>query len=34
MDLEVSIEDPKYYTRPFTLKTQLNLIPNTNPLRK
>jgi len=26
MDLEVSIEDPKYYTRPFSFKTQLNLI--------
>lgn len=28
MDLEVSIEDPKYYTRPFGFKTVLNLIPN------
>ena len=23
MDLEVTMEDPKYYTRPFTVKTQL-----------
>jgi len=28
MDLEVSLEDPKYYTRPFTVKTELNLIPD------
>jgi hypothetical protein len=26
MDLEVNIEDPKYYTRPFGFKTQLNLV--------
>jgi hypothetical protein len=26
MDLEVTVEDPKYYTRPFTVKTELNLI--------
>jgi len=26
IDLEVTMEDPKYYTRPFTVKTQLNLI--------
>lgn len=26
MDLEVNIEDPKYYTRPFGFKTQLSLI--------
>ncbi len=26
MDLEVTLEDPKYYTRPFTVKTELNLI--------
>lgn len=30
MDLEVTIDDPKYYTRPFTLKTQLNLIPDSD----
>jgi hypothetical protein len=28
MDLEVTLEDPKYYTRPFTVKTELNLIPD------
>jgi hypothetical protein len=27
MDLEITIEDPKYYTRPFTMKTELHLIP-------
>ena len=27
MDLEVTIEDPKYYTKPYTFSTQLNLIP-------
>jgi hypothetical protein len=26
MDLEVTLEDPKYYTRPFTVKTELSLI--------
>ena len=26
MDLEVTFEDPKYYTRPFTIKTELDLI--------
>ena len=26
LDLEVTMEDPKYYTRPFTVKTQLNLV--------
>ena len=26
MDLEVTVEDPKYYTRTFTVKTELNLI--------
>jgi hypothetical protein len=30
MDLEVTVEDPKYYTRPFTIKTQLNLIPDSD----
>ena len=30
MDLEVTFEDPKYYTRPFTLKTELNLIPDSD----
>src|SRR5580693_5849135 len=28
MDLEVSLGDPKYYTRPFTVKTELNLTPD------
>ncbi len=32
MDLEITIDDPKYYTRPFTLKTQLNLIPDSDVL--
>jgi len=32
MDLEVTLEDPTYYTRPFTLKTQLNLIPDSDVL--
>lgn len=27
MDLAVTIDDPKYYTRPYTFRTQLNLIP-------
>jgi hypothetical protein len=27
MELEVNIEDPKYYTRPFGFKTMLDLIP-------
>jgi hypothetical protein len=32
MDLEIRIEDPSYYTRPFTIKTELNLIPDSNVL--
>lgn len=28
LDLEVTIEDPKYYTRPIDLKTTFNLIPD------
>lgn len=32
MDLELTFEDPKYYTRPFTLKTALNLIPDSDVL--
>jgi hypothetical protein len=32
MDLEVTLEDPKFYTRPFTIKTMLNLIPNSDVL--
>jgi hypothetical protein len=32
MDLEMTFEDPKYYTRPFTLKTPVNLLPDTDAL--
>ena len=32
MDLEMSFEDPKYYTRPFTIKTAVNLLPDTDAL--
>jgi len=32
MDLEVTLEDPKFYTRPFTIKTNLNLIPDSDVL--
>jgi hypothetical protein len=28
MDLEGTLEDPKYYTRPFTVKAEFNLIPD------
>lgn len=27
MDLEITIDDPKYYTRPYSFRTQLNLLP-------
>jgi len=27
MDVEVAIEDPKYYTKPFGFKTELDLVP-------
>jgi len=30
MDLEISFDDPKYYTRPFGFKTALNLIPDSD----
>ena len=30
MDLEVRYEDPKYYTRPFTNKATLHLIPDSD----
>jgi hypothetical protein len=30
MDLEIAFDDPKYYTRPFGLKTELNLIPDSD----
>jgi len=32
MDMEITFEDPKYYTRPFTVKTGLNLLPDTDVL--
>lgn len=32
MDLEVTLQDPKFYTRPFTLKTQLHLTPDSDVL--
>lgn len=28
MDLEITFEDPVYYTRPFSIKTELNLLPD------
>jgi hypothetical protein len=30
MDLEITFNDPKYYTRPFTIKTGLRLIPDSD----
>jgi hypothetical protein len=30
MDLEITFNDPKYYTRPFSLKTGLSLIPDSD----
>jgi hypothetical protein len=30
MDLEITFDDPKYYTRPFSLKTPLRLIPDSD----
>ena len=32
MDLEMTFEDPKCYTRPFTRKTAVNLLPATDAL--
>jgi hypothetical protein len=32
MDLEIAFDDPKYYTRPFTLRTELRLIPDSDVL--
>ena len=32
MDLEITLEDPKYYTRPIVIKTRLNLIPDSDVL--
>jgi hypothetical protein len=31
-DLEMRFEDPKYYTRPLTLNTAVNLLPDTDVL--
>jgi hypothetical protein len=30
MDLEIAFNDPKYYTRPFTISTELTLIPDSD----
>jgi hypothetical protein len=30
MDLEITFNDPKFYTRPFSIKTGLNLIPDSD----
>ena len=30
MDLEVTFNDPKYYTRPFSFKTGLTLLPGSD----
>jgi hypothetical protein len=30
MDLELTFDDPTYYTRPFSIKTGLNLIPDSD----
>ena len=30
MDLEITFNDPKYYTRPFTIKTGLRLMPDSD----
>jgi hypothetical protein len=32
IDLEVTLEDPQYYTRPYTFKTVLNLMPDSDVL--
>ena len=32
MDLEMTFEDPQYYTRSFSLKTAVNLLPDTDAL--
>ncbi len=32
MDLEVTFDDSKYYTRPFSFKTVLNLVPDSDVL--
>jgi hypothetical protein len=28
MDVEMTFDDPKYYTQPFSFKTTMNLIPD------
>ena len=30
MDLEITFDDPKYYTRPFSIKTGLTLVPDSD----
>ena len=30
MEMEITMEDPKYYTRPFTNKVTLNLLPDSD----
>ena len=30
MDLEMTLDDPMYYTRPFTLKTGVRLVPDSD----
>jgi len=30
MDLEITLNDPKYYTRPFSIKTRLQLLPDSD----
>jgi hypothetical protein len=30
IDLEITIEDPKYYTHPFSMKATLNLLPDSD----
>jgi hypothetical protein len=32
MDLEMTFDDPKWYTRPFTVKTSLRLLPDSDVL--
>lgn len=33
MDLEITIEDPKYYTHPFNMKAASNLLPDSDILQ-
>jgi hypothetical protein len=32
MDMDLTINDPKFYTRPFTVKLQFHLIPDSDVL--